>query len=65
MKTKPTPEIVTRALNENILNIGQLSREELRALNYAVKKGTLMKIQDFNSYPRPKWRYTRNWLKEG
>lgn len=64
-KNKPTPEIVTRALTQSVLNIGQLSREELRDLNYAVRKGTLMKIQDYNAFPIPKWRYTRNWLKEG
>jgi hypothetical protein len=54
------PEIVQRAYNEGITNIGQLSKSELYQLNKYVKSGYLMKVID-NTFPVSKNRYTMNW----
>jgi hypothetical protein len=37
------PEIVKRAMTQNVTDIGQLSAEEVRTLNQYVKKGYLSK----------------------
>ena len=52
--------IVRLAYESGISNIGQLSDEEARLLNAAVKDGILMKVRDFR-YPIPKTRYVVGW----
>jgi hypothetical protein len=57
---KTIPEIVQRAYNEGITNIGQLSKSELYQLNKYVKSGYLAKVKDF-SFPIAKKRYVMNF----
>lgn len=54
------PEIVQRAYMEGVTNIGQLSKQELKDLNKAVKDGVLQILTDFR-YPSPKKRYVINF----
>jgi len=53
-------EIVERAYNNGITDIGQLSKEELKDLKKAVKDGYLTTII-YYGYPTPKKRYVCNW----
>jgi hypothetical protein len=40
-----------------VVNIGQLSKKQVRELNKKVKRGLLVKGKDYN-YPRPKTAWT-------
>jgi len=60
MDTNNIPEIVQRAYNQGITDIGQLSKEEKYQLNKYVKSGYLMKYKS-NEYPVLKWHYGMNW----
>jgi len=53
------PEIVLRAFNEGITDIGQLTPSELRSLKKAVKEGYLSVIPNYR-YPVVKNRYAMN-----
>lgn len=57
---KTIPEIVQRAYNEGITNIGQLSKSERYQLEKYVKSGYLAKVKDYNSFPITKDRYVMN-----
>ena len=52
--------IVQLAYERGISDIGQLSDEEIKSLNSAVKDGILTKVRDFR-YPIPKTRYVVGW----
>lgn len=48
--------IVQRALEYGVTDVGQLTKEEVTALNAAMRKGTLSKTKNF-TYPidKPMW----------
>jgi hypothetical protein len=50
------PEIVNRAIESHVTDIGQLTAKEKRQLNYWAKKGVLAKVMDWH-YPiwKPMW----------
>lgn len=50
---------VRGAIERGVTDIGQISAEDKRALNDAVKRGYLIKTQDYN-YPNPKTRWVVN-----
>jgi len=54
------PDIVQRAYDAQVTNIGQLSKEEIYQLEKFVKSGYLMKYKTYN-FPIPKTTYGMNW----
>lgn len=50
------PAIVKRAITEGITDLGQLSPEDKKHLESHVKKGTLIKTQNY-LFPKPKTKY--------
>ena len=57
---KRQPEIVLRAFNDGITDIGQLSKDDIKLLKKAVKQGILWIVPDF-SYPTRKRKYVMNF----
>lgn len=53
-------EIVIRALSDGVTNIGQLSKDEIKSLDKAVKNGNLRVVTDF-SFPSWKKKYVRSF----
>jgi hypothetical protein len=60
MKMDDAPEIVKRAYNREVTNIGQLSKQELKDLRKWTAKGYLERVWN-GAFPIPKHCWIRNY----
>ncbi len=52
-------DIALQAMNYGVINLGQLSKQEISSLKKFVKIGVLMEVED-STWPQPKKRYVYN-----